>query len=152
PVLAASIDEIADTGGQTAAAERRGRTKVVAWSMAAVISLLLVGVFGVPAIADRLTPYVPNAVEHRFGEAVDAQVRDMLHRERRGPAFECGQADAEKAGRAALSRLAARLQAAASPAISINLAVLRKPQPNAFALPGGHIYLFEGLINKAETV
>jgi Zn-dependent protease with chaperone function len=33
----------------------------------------------------------------------------------------------------------------------IKLAVLRKPEANAIALPGGYIYVFEGLITKAQT-
>jgi Zn-dependent protease with chaperone function len=151
PALAAAIDELAATVDRTGVVEQRGRTRVVAWTIAAVVSLILVGVFGVPAIADRLTPYVPNAVERKFGEAVDAQVRAMLDTDRKGEAFECGQGEAEKEGRAALSRLVARLEAAAVLAIPINLTVLRKPQANAFALPGGHIYVFEGLINKAQS-
>ncbi len=150
PALATAIDDLAATVDRTGAAERRGRTKVVAWSTAAVVSLVLVGIFGVPAIADRLTPFVPNAVERRFGEAVDAQVRSMLDTGRKGQAFECGHADAEKQGRAALDRLVGRLEAAASLAMPLKVAVLRKPEANAIALPGGHIYVFEGLIGKAQ--
>src|SRR5712691_5473850 len=148
--LATSIDDLAATVDRTGATERRGRTKVVAWSTAAVVSLVLVGIFGVPAIADRLTPFVPNAVERRFGEAVDAQVRSMLDTGRKGQALECGHADAEKQGRAALDRLVGRLEAAASLAMPLKVAVLRKPEANAIALPGGHIYVFEGLISKAQ--
>jgi Zn-dependent protease with chaperone function len=150
--LAAAIDELAATVDRTGATERRGRTKVVAWSVAAVLSLVLVGIFGVPAIADRLTPYVPAAVERKFGEAVDGQVRAMLDTGKKGEPLECGQAEAEKAGHAALKRLGARLEAAAGLTMPLHLAVLRKTQANAFALPGGHVYVFEGLIAKAQNV
>ncbi|MFL5048594.1 MAG: M48 family metalloprotease, partial [Xanthobacteraceae bacterium] len=150
--LAAAIDELAASVDRTGATERRGRTKVVVWSIAAVLSLVLVGIFGVPAIADRLTPYVPNGVERKFGEAVDGQVRAMLDTGKKGEPLECGQADAEKAGQAALKRLGARLEAAAALTMPLHLAVLRKSQANAFARPGGHVYVFEGLINKAQTV
>jgi Zn-dependent protease with chaperone function len=152
PALAHAIDEAALTVDRTGASERRGRTKVVAWSIAAVISLALVGVFGVPAIADRLAPLVPTAVELRFGAAVDAQVRSMLDIGRRGQAFECGHAAAERAGRAALDRLMARLETAAGLDIPLNVAVLRRPDANAIALPGGRIYVFEGLLRRAQTV
>jgi Zn-dependent protease with chaperone function len=151
PELAAAIDEQAATVDRTGTIERRGRTKVIAWSVAAVVSLVLMGIFGVPAIADRLTPYVPVAVERKFGEAADAQVRAMLDTDNKGAAFECGHGEAEKEGRAALGRLVSRLEAAAEPGLPIVFSVLRKPEANAFALPGGHIYLFEGLIRKAET-
>jgi Zn-dependent protease with chaperone function len=150
--LAAAIDDLAATVDRTGTNERRGRFKVVAWSLAAVLSLVLVGVFGVPAIADRVTPYVPAAVERKFGEAVDGQVRATLDSGRTGESFACGAADGEKEGRAALDRLVAQIEAAAALSMPIQLAVLRKPQANAFALPGGRVYLFEGLINKAQTV
>jgi len=150
-VLAAAIDELAATVDRTGTIERRSRTRVVAWSLAAVLSLILVGVFGVPAIADRLTPYVPAAVERKFGEAVDAQVRSTLDSGRSGGALVCGAAETEKEGRAALNRLVARLEAAAALSIPIELAVVRQPPANAFALPGGRVYVFEGLINKAQS-
>ena len=152
PELAAAIDDRAATLDRTGADERRGRTKVIVWSIAAVASFVLVGIFGVPAIADRLTPLVPYAVDRKLGDAVDAQVRAMLDPGRTDRLFECGQADAERGGHAALARLVGRLEAAASLAESISVAVLRRPEANAFALPGGHIYLFEGLIGKAESV
>jgi Zn-dependent protease with chaperone function len=152
PALAAAIDERAATVDRTGASERRGRAKVVFWSIAAVVSLVLVGIFGVPAMADRLTPYIPFGLERRLGEAVDAQIRPMLDTGKKGKAFECGIAEGEKAGHAALTQLVGRLEAAAALSMPIRLAVLRKPEANAIALPGGYIYLFEGLIAKAETV
>src|SRR5262245_57287146 len=76
--LAAAVDERATTVDRSGMTERRGRSKVVAWTVAAVVSLVLVAIFGVPAIADRITPYVPNSIERKFGAAVDAQVRGML--------------------------------------------------------------------------
>jgi Zn-dependent protease with chaperone function len=152
PALAHAIDELAHTVDRTGATEWRGRTKVVAWSIAAVVSLALVGVFGVPAIADRLAPYVPTSVELRFGAAVDGRIRAMLDTGRKGQAFECGHGAAEQAGRAALDRLVARLETAARLDIPLTAAVVRRPEGNAIALPGGRIYVFEGLIRRAETV
>jgi len=152
PELATEIDSLAASVDRGGVAERRGRAKVVAWSLAAVVSLVLVAVFGVPVLADLLTPYIPDAVERKFGEAVDGQVRAMLDPGHKGQAFECGLAEGEKEGRAALDRLVGRLEAAAALSLPIRAAVLRKPEANAFAIPGGHVYVFQGLINKAETV
>jgi predicted Zn-dependent protease len=44
-----------------------------------------------------------------------------------------------------------RLAAAADLAVPLQLAVVRRPETNAIALPGGRIYVFQGLIAKAET-
>jgi Zn-dependent protease with chaperone function len=150
PALAAAVDDVSSTVDRTGASERRGRAKVILWSIAAVASLVLVGIFGVPAIADRLAPLLPYAVERKFGEALNAQVRSTLDSDQKGQAFECGRADTEKEGRAVLARLVGRLESAAS-LMPLSIAVVRRPQANAFALPGGHIYVFEGLIDKAQT-
>ncbi len=149
--LAHAIDEQSvpvDRGGAT---ERKGRKKIVALSMAAVVSLVLVGIYGLPALADRIAPYVPLGVERWLGEAVDAQVRTMLDTGPSNRAFECGSAPGERAGRAALDRLVAQLEGGAQISIPLHLVVVRRKEANAIALPGGHIYVFQGLIDKAEN-
>jgi Zn-dependent protease with chaperone function len=151
PAFAAAIDELStmvDRSGQT---ERRARRKVVLWSVAAVISLVLVGIFGVPAIASRLAPLIPYAVERKLGEAVDAQVRSMFGSDQPGKPLECGTGDEEKAGRTALDRLVAKLETAASLGIRLKVAVIRRSEANAVALPGGHIYIFRGLVAKSQS-
>jgi predicted Zn-dependent protease len=115
------------------------------------VSLVLVAYFGVPAIAGRLTPLVPPALERRLGEAVDVQTRAMLDTRDLGAGFECGRAGSEALGRAALDRMVARLETAAGLAVPLRIAVVRRNEPNAIALPGGHIYVFRGLIAKADT-
>jgi Zn-dependent protease with chaperone function len=148
--FAAVVKGLAISVDHRISADRRGRIKVVAWSMAAVASLIGLGVFGVPRIADRVAPLVPLAAEHRLGRAVDAQVRAMLDTGKTGKPFECGAADSEKPGRAALDKLVRRLESAAALAIPLNVTVARRREANAFALPGGTIYVFEGLIDKVD--
>src|SRR5437016_6284306 len=45
-----------------------GTAKIVGWSLAAMVSIVAVVLFGVPLAADRLTPLVPQALEQRLGE------------------------------------------------------------------------------------
>lgn len=151
PKLAAAIDDLAASVDQTGGIERRGRRKVIFWSLAATASLFAVAVFGVPAVADRLAPYIPRGMEQKLGNAVDAQVRAMLDPGTGSKPFECGKAGDETPGRAALDRMLGRLESAAALPIALQVSVVRRSEPNAFAVPGGHIYLFEGLIGKAET-
>lgn len=151
PAIAGTIDELSIPVDRSGVLARRGRRKVVLFGMLAVVSVLLLAVFGVPQIATQLAPYVPYAVEERFGAAMEPQVRAMLDPGQQGKNFECGLADNEKAGHAALNALTARLETAAALPMPLKLIVVRKPEANAFALPGGHIYVFEGLITKAET-
>jgi len=151
PALIAEIDRLADTLDRTGVTERRLRKRVILWSLGATVSLVLVAVFGLPALSDRLAPLIPLSVEQRFGVAIDAQVRAMLDSGHPGKPFECGTADAEKPGRAALDALIGKLETAAGMPIPLKAAVVRRREANAIALPGGHIYVFEGLIDRSRS-
>jgi Zn-dependent protease with chaperone function len=151
PALIAEIDRLADTLDRSGTTERRVRTRVIAWSLAAMVSLVLVAIFGVPALSDRIAPLIPLSLEHRLGLAMDQQVRAMLDNRKSDKPFECGLADAEKPGRSALKALVGRLEGAAALPIPLNTVVVRRPEANAIALPGGHIYVFEGLVTRSRS-
>ena len=138
PVLMARIDDYADSLDRSGVTERRLRRHVIGWTIMAAVSLVLVGVWGLPALSGRIAPLIPLSAEQRLGAAMDQQVRSMLDSGRTDRPFECGTADAEKAGRAGLP-------------IPLRAATVRKADANAIALPGGHIYVFEGLIRQART-
>ena len=150
PALIAAIDEASVPVDRSGATQRRGRMKVVAWSLIATVSLLLGAVFGVPALADKIAPLVPLRTERWLGEAVDTQARKMLDKGDASRPFECGGEGGEE-GRAALSKLMGRLEAAAALPIPLDTKVVRRGEANAIALPGGHIYVFEGLVEKSES-
>ena len=57
---------------------RRGVAVIVGWSLAAAVSIVAVVLFGLPLIADRLTPLVPEAFERRLGDVADSQVKTMF--------------------------------------------------------------------------
>jgi Zn-dependent protease with chaperone function len=149
--LAAAIDGLSIPVDRSGRTERRGRVKVVAWSVAATLSLLLVAIFLVPAIATRLTPLVPYGLERRLGAAVDAQIRTALDTRKAGVKFECGDGEREQAGRAAFDKLVGQLERAAALPFPLRVLVVRRNDANAITLPGGLIYVFEGLIEKSET-
>src|SRR6185437_1066118 len=149
--LGAEIDTRAayvDRGGLR---QRRQRASVVGWTIAATVSLLLVAWFGVPAIAERLAPLVPAAAERKLGNAVAMQMRSILDSKRMGVAFECGNAAGERPGRAALDKMVHRLEAAALLPIPLQVAVVRRDEANAITLPGAQLYVFRGLIAKADS-
>jgi Zn-dependent protease with chaperone function len=149
--FAAALDDIATTIDRTDTTESRRRSKVAAWSFAAVASLAFVALFVLPQIAARLTPLLPQSIERKLGEVVEAQMRATLDTGRTGLPLECGTAETEKPGRAALDRLIGQLEAAASLPLPLQANVVRRAEANAVALPGGHIYVFEGIIGKAES-
>jgi predicted Zn-dependent protease len=147
PTLIAAIDQASVPVDRSGAAERRSRTKVVLWTFIATVSLLAAAVFGVPALADKIAPLVPLGAERWLGQAVDTQARKMLDKGDASRPFEC----LDEEGRAALARLIGKLEVAAALPIPLETKVVRRSEPNAVALPGGHIYVFEGLVGKSET-
>jgi hypothetical protein len=149
PALMAAIDVRAGGIDRTGAADRRARRRVVAWSLAAVASLAVVAVFGVPALVVRLAPLVPFSVEQRLGATIDTQIRAALGGDTRGKPLQC--AAAAGRGTAALAKLDAPLGAAAAVGMPLKIAVLDRPEVNAFALPGGYVYVFRGLIERATS-
>jgi predicted Zn-dependent protease len=97
--------------------------------------------FGVPLAADRLTPLVPPAFERRLGDVAEGQVKTLFG----------GKICHNAAGQAAFTKLVNAIREAAGLDTSVQSAVLATPIPNAFALPGGKVYLFSGLLAKADN-
>lgn len=115
--------------------------RIVAWSLAAIVSLVLVVVFGVPLAAERLTPLVPLSFERRLGGMADNQVRAIFG----------GRTCTNPEGDAAFAKLVEALRQAGRVDMPLQTEVLASGVPNAFALPGGRIYLLNGLLQKAES-
>jgi Zn-dependent protease with chaperone function len=150
--MAHAIDLACPDIDRTGASARKAGRRVIGLSFLAAASLFAVAVYGLPAIVDRLAPLVPQGIERRLGNAADIQVRAMLDKGPPEQPFECGEAAVEQAGHAAFEKLMSRLQAAAELRLPLRAAVVRRNEANAIALPGGHIYVFKGLIDQAETV
>lgn len=130
----------------------KGHGKLAFWLIAATISLSLVAIFGIPAIAVRLAPLVPFAVEAKIGDAVDRQIRTILKGQDR-QAFSCETRREHAAAQAVLDHMVAELVRRAGidgVGPSIKITVVHMPQANAIALPGGRIYVFSPLLSELE--
>jgi Zn-dependent protease with chaperone function len=134
-------------------AEIRGRTKsleidrgspqtgrIVGWSLAAVCSIVLIVLFGVPIAAERMVPLVPMSFERRLGGVVDNQVRAIFG----------GKTCTDPEGNAAFAKMVEKLREASRLETPLQTVVLASSIPNAVALPGGKIYLLNGLLQKAN--
>jgi Zn-dependent protease with chaperone function len=115
--------------------------RVVLYSAAALASFAGILFYGIPMLAERLAMVVPYSVERRLGEAVDKQVHSIFG----------DKICEEAAGRAALARLVERLQSAAHLIEAFDVRVLQTAVPNAFALPGGRVYVTSGLLALAKN-
>jgi predicted Zn-dependent protease len=120
---------------------RRGIATIVGWSVAAAVSIVAVIMFGLPLAADRLTPLLPQSFDRRLGDLAEQQVKTVYG------SNVCDNA----AGQAAFTKLVNTLRVAAGLDTSIRTTVLSSAVANAFALPGGSVYLFNGLLAKAEN-
>ena len=118
-----------------------GVARIVGWSLAATVSIVAVVLFGVPLAADRLAPLVPQAFERRLGDVAEGQVRTLFG----------GKTCNNPSGQAAFTKLVDAVRESTGLDTSIQAQVLATPVPNAFALPGGRVYLFSGLLAKAEN-
>lgn len=120
---------------------RGGVAKIVAWSLAATASIVLIVLFGVPLAADRLAPLVPEPLERRIGDVAEKQVKLVFD----------GKVCSNPAGQQAFTKLVNALREQAGLDPSVQSAVLSSSVPNAFALPGGKMFVFDGLLAKAEN-
>ena len=111
--------------------------RVVAWSLAAIVSIAAVTIFGIPFAAERLAPLIPLSFENRFGEMADNQVKLVFG----------SKTCSTPAGSAAFAKLVNELKTAGGLDIPLKPEVLEVPIPNAFALPGGRVYLFSSLLS-----
>jgi Zn-dependent protease with chaperone function len=150
--LAHEIDLLAPDIDRTGASARKIRRRAIGWAALAAATMVLSAIYGVPLLADRLAPVVPRGFEQRIGVATNAQIRGMLDKGPPGRPFECGEAAVEQAGRAAFQKLVRQLEATSNLRMPLTVSVVRRPEANAFALPGGYVYVFQGLIDKAENV
>jgi predicted Zn-dependent protease len=118
----------------------RQTRRVLLWSAAAAASLVGVIIYGVPLAAERLAPLVPESVERRIGEAVDTQVRAIFG----------SNLCTEPAGQAAFAAMVEKVRTAGGLQRPLNAHVLSAPIANAFALPGGKVYVTAGLLREAR--
>jgi hypothetical protein len=119
-----------------------GLAKILFWSLAAAVSIALMAIYGAPLAADRLTPMIPYSAEQKLGDVAANQVAMIFGK----------RACTGASGLAALRKLTSVLAAEGDVPIHVEPAVLNTSVPNAFALPGGRVFVLRGLLDKAQSV
>jgi predicted Zn-dependent protease len=123
----------------------KGRVRLAGWAVAAVAAVALqIGVL-VPLLADRLATFVPPAGERALGEATFGQIRSALADTGLPPLPVCE----DEAGQAAFEQMLVALGVARGTEDAIKVFVLDHEMVNAFALPGGYVVFFRGMIDAA---
>ena len=131
-------DELARLEGQRVSSNRRHSA---IW--AATLALLALAIWATPklfrATVDSLVASLPYSVDESIGEAAESQMPVE------------GRLIEEGLVLAALEEMVARLQAgSARPEAHFELRLIESETTNAFALPGGRITVFTGLLRHAE--
>jgi Zn-dependent protease with chaperone function len=146
PALAALLGPAMARLGTGRAGEASTR-RILVWSVAAIASVVFLLFAGLPLFARLAAPLVPWSWELSLSRAVEPQVLAMLG-ERGGKSLrQCGRDN--PAGQAALEAMVARLSQSASLPGPLRVDVLDTPMVNAFALPGGRIYIFRPILEQA---
>jgi Zn-dependent protease with chaperone function len=120
--------------------------RIAAWSGGAIASVLLIFFVGLPLLAQVATPLIPLSWERRIGQQVEPQVLDMFGGREKVQA--CGKPDGP--GLKALNEMTRQLIGNRELPFAPRVDVLNVQIINAFALPGGRIYLFRPVIERAS--
>lgn len=128
--------------------ERGKQLRALGVATAALVSVIVAYVFGVPLLASRIVGLVPPEWEERLGETVVAQIEGALQAE---AGFEICDPDPGSLANRAIARFAARAVEGTGTPFSPDVKVIRSSIPNAFALPGGHSFYFSALLEQTET-
>ncbi|MGD1870573.1 MAG: M48 family metallopeptidase [Neomegalonema sp.] len=147
PELIAAIENAATGLNVKPPAPRALQRKVLVWGGTAIASILAIVFVIAPLLANQIAQFIPPESEVALGESIANEI------EAEGGflmGLRPGACDAPE-GLAALDKMVARLEPVADAHVPLSVKVLDSGTPNAFALPGGHIFLLSGLIKDAES-
>lgn len=124
--------------------ENKGR--ILGWGLGAIASVALIVFVLVPVMANQLAVYLPPEGERALGDATFERIRSALGDDML-PVDACEQPE----GLAALATMEARLNAGPDLPYEVDITVLDHDLVNAFAMPGGRIVIFRGLLEEADN-
>lgn len=123
----------------------RGKGRIATWAVGAVASVALIIFVLVPVMADQLARILPPEGEQALGEATLGQIQTALAEDFSDFVPVC---DAP-AGLDAMEAMRSRLGDDFDLPYDINVTILDHPMVNAFALPGGQVVFFRGMLETA---
>lgn len=120
--------------------------RIAGWGLGAVASVILIMFVIIPALSNTLATMIPVEREVALGRQSLKQIERFVGGRKKGDLI-CK----SEPGQAALEKMTARLAAHANSPYPVSVRVFDTQMPNAFAVPGGHIVLFNGLIKDAKS-
>ena len=124
------------------------QARIVTMATAALLSVIVAYLYGIPLLADRLVTLFPPEWEEKIGATADAQIEASLTD---GQGYDLCDTDPESVANKAIARFAALAFAGLDSPFDPTVTVVRSDVPNAFALPGGRTYYLSSLIQASRT-
>lgn len=128
--------------------ERQRQVRLAATATVALAAVILAYLYGVPLIAGRIADLVPPAWEQSLGETVATQMEASLAE---SGGLEVCDPDPQSAANQALRRFGRQALEGSNSPFELDIRVVRSDIPNAFAVPGGRIYFFSALLDRATS-
>lgn len=122
--------------------------RIIALATAALASVIVAYLYGIPLLADRLVTVFPHEWEERIGATADAQIEASLTE---GQGYAVCDPDPGSLANRAIARFADAAFAGLDSPFKPTVTVVRSNVPNAFALPGGRTYYLSSLIQASRT-
>ena len=122
------------------------KRRLVIWGAGAVASVWLIMAVILPAMANSLAKYIPLEREVALGEFSLRQIQWFV-----GGDDEKDITCKGEQGLIALDKMVARLNGHIENPYDLKVQVFRSDMINAFAVPGGQVVLFNGLLKAADT-
>ncbi|WP_424940988.1 M48 family metallopeptidase [Aliiroseovarius sp. S253] len=123
-------------------------SKVVLWAGGAVASVAAIIFLLVPLMATQLAEILPPEGEKALGDTTFEQIRTALSE----TGFEAQlRICDDPAGLDAMQTMYTRLNPDADLPYDVQIHILDHPMVNAFALPGGRLVFFRGLLEEADN-
>lgn len=153
-VVVEGRDDIARIKATLPALERRARQetrrqiRIALTATLALASVILAYIYGVPVLASRISGVVPPAWEQSLGNTVAQQMEAGLAQ---SGGFEICDPNPRSLANQALQRFGAEAMRDSGSPFTLDIKIIRSDVPNAFALPGGRVYFFSALLDRATS-
>ncbi len=129
----------------------RNAKRLVGWGSAAIASLVFTVLVAIPMIAQQISDSLPASYEHKMGEqAYEQIIKTLTFIERKNSDARLTCVTKDNSAERHLAELAGRLLPDKSLENRPQIKVVNFKMENAFALPGGHIVLFRGLLENLQ--
>jgi Zn-dependent protease with chaperone function len=124
------------------------QVRIVTLATAALLSVIVAYLYGIPLLADRLVTFFPPEWEIKLGTTADGQIEASLTD---GKGYVVCETNPNSVANKAIAKFTELAFAGLNSPFKPTVTVIRSDVPNAFALPGGRTYYLSSLIQASRS-